>query len=123
MVIYVQRNHPLHTFTPHFHNRYIDSSFSIISSVFKSSPSHTLKFLVYSLIQGDYIYITIFIDSGKFVKYDSKCHLNLSEKAMRELQDFLSDNIYVKFGNKTFRQEVGMQTNCVPFLDDLFLCI
>ena len=37
--------------------------------------------------------------------------------------DFLIDNIYVKFGDMTFRQEVGipMGTNCVPLFADLFL--
>ena len=40
-----------------------------------------------------------------------------------ELLDFLIDNIYVKFGDKTFRQVVGIPfgTNCAPLLADLFL--
>ena len=37
--------------------------------------------------------------------------------------DFLLDNIYVRFGDKVYRQIVGipMGTNCAPFIADLFL--
>ena len=36
---------------------------------------------------------------------------------------YLLDNIYIKFGNKLYRQIVGipMGTNCAPFVADLFL--
>ena len=37
--------------------------------------------------------------------------------------EFLIDNIYVTFGEQTFRQVIGipMGTNCAPLLADLFL--
>ena len=36
---------------------------------------------------------------------------------------YLSDNIFIKFGSKLYRQIVGipMGTNCAPFVADLFL--
>ena len=41
-----------------------------------------------------------------------------------KVTEFLVDNICVRFGGQLFRQTVGipMGTNCVPLLDDLFLC-
>ena len=37
--------------------------------------------------------------------------------------DFLIDNINVRFGNKIYRQVIGipMGTNCAPLIADLFL--
>ena len=36
---------------------------------------------------------------------------------------FLLDNIFIRFGSKLYRQNVGipMGTNCAPFVADLFL--
>ena len=36
---------------------------------------------------------------------------------------YLLDNIYIRFGNKLYRQMVGipMGTHCAPFVADLFL--
>ena len=35
---------------------------------------------------------------------------------------YLSDNIFIRFGSKLYRQSVGipMGTNCAPFVADLF---
>ena len=37
---------------------------------------------------------------------------------------YLSDNIFIRFGTKLYRQIVGisMCTNCAPLVADLFLC-
>lgn len=37
--------------------------------------------------------------------------------------NFLLDNIYIRFGDKVYRQVVGipMGTNCAPLIADLFL--
>ena len=42
---------------------------------------------------------------------------------MTYMINFLLDNIFVCFGNKVFRQIVGipMGTNCAPLIADLFL--
>ena len=42
---------------------------------------------------------------------------------MIELVNFLLDNIFIRFGNKVYRQVVGipMGTNCAPLIADLFL--
>ena len=45
---------------------------------------------------------------------------------MCEALTFLLDNIYIRFGSKSYRQIIGfpMGTNCVPLVADLFLfCI
>ena len=44
-------------------------------------------------------------------------------KSVCEALTFLSDNIYIRFGSKLFRQIVGipMGTNCAPPVADLFL--
>ena len=41
---------------------------------------------------------------------------------MMEAVNILLDNIYVRFGNKVYRQVVGisMGTNCAPLITDLF---
>ena len=38
---------------------------------------------------------------------------------------YLLDNIYIRFGSKIYRQNVGipMGTNCVPLVADLFIII
>ena len=70
-----------------------------------------------------YQYITIFNGSGQFVKTESDAKQKFSDAQICELLDFLIDNIYVKFGETTYRQVVGipMGTNCAPLLADLFL--
>ena len=42
---------------------------------------------------------------------------------MYEALTFLLDNIYIRFGNKLYRQIMGiaMGTNCAPLVADLFL--
>ena len=47
----------------------------------------------------------------------------LTKDEILELLTFLLDNIFVKFGNKIYRQNIGipMGCDCAPFLADLFL--
>ena len=42
---------------------------------------------------------------------------------MTDALNYLLDNIYIRFGSKLYRQNVGIQmgTNCVPYVADLFL--
>ena len=59
---------------------------------------------------------------GKFGKTESSSKQKYSETYVCELMDFLTDNILVKFGDETFRQEVGipMDTNCASLLNQSF---
>ena len=43
---------------------------------------------------------------------------------MIEAVNFLHDSIYVRFGNKVYRQVVGIPIGnmCVPLIADLLLC-
>ena len=57
-------------------------------------------------------------EKGKYARYTYwKC------EDMIEALNFLLDNIYVRFGDKVYRQVVGipMGTNCAPLIADLFL--
>ena len=48
---------------------------------------------------------------------------SIREDSLIEMMEYLIDNIYIKVGNKVFRQEVGipMGTDCAPLLANLFL--
>ena len=63
-------------------------------------------------------------DMNAFFTSDAVKNYSLwSCKKVCEPRTFLSDNIYVRFGSKLYRQFVGipMDTNCAPLVADLFL--
>lgn len=102
------------------------------STLYTTIPHDKLKEKLHSLINRAFVskkgvrkyhYITIFRGTGQFVKTDSESKQKYSETDICDLLDFLIDNIYVKFGDKIFRQVTGipMGTNCAPLLADLFL--
>ena len=102
------------------------------STLYTTIPHDKLREKLHSLINRAFVskkgvrryhYITIFNGCGQFAKADSKSRQKYSETEICELLDFLIDNIYVKFGDKLFRQITGipMGTNCAPLLADLFL--
>ena len=65
----------------------------------------------------------IFFDNTFFTS-DAIRNYNLwSCQKVCEVLTFLSDNIYIRFGSKLYRQIEGvrMDTNCVPLVADLFL--
>ena len=49
--------------------------------------------------------------------------LNIDKNKLVEWMEYLIDNVYIKVGNKVFRQTVGipMGTDCAPQLANLFL--
>ena len=72
--------------------------------------SHRYKYLV---VNGDRTFFTNEeASAGK--KYD--------ESLIRQMIDFLINNIYIKIGNHLFRQCIGipMGINCAPLLENLF---
>jgi hypothetical protein len=56
-----------------------------------------------------------------FVIHDSDSMHKYSEVDIKEMFEFLIDNIFLVFGNQIFQQTVGipMGTNCAPLLADL----
>ena len=48
---------------------------------------------------------------------------SIREDSLIEMMKYLRDNIYIKVGNKVFRQQVGIPigTDCAPLLANLFL--
>ena len=59
-----------------------------------------------------------------FITSDAVRNYNLwSCQKLCEALAFLFNNIYIRFGSKLYRQIVGipMDTNCAPFVADLFL--
>ena len=58
--------------------------------------------------------------------FTSTCHRGYNFCSCQNVCDalsYLSDNMYIRFGNKLYRQIVGtpMGTNCAPLVADLFL--
>ena len=101
-------------------------------TLYTTIPHDKLKDKLHSLITRAFVSrngtrkyqcINIFNGTGQFSKKLSDKGKTYDEIKICELLDFLIDNIYVKFGDKTFRQVVGisMGTNCAPLLADLFL--
>ena len=63
-------------------------------------------------------------DRNAFFTSDADRNNNLwSCQKVCEALTFLSDNIYIRFGSKLYKQIVGipMGTNCAPLVADLFL--
>ena len=63
-------------------------------------------------------------DRNVFVTSDAGRNYNLwSCQKVCEALIFLSDNIYIRFGSKLYRQIIGtpIGTNCAPLVADLFL--
>jgi hypothetical protein len=60
-----------------------------------------------------------------FVKHHSDSLYKYSESDIKGRLGFLIDNIYLVFGDQVFQQSLGIHTdtNYVPLLADLFLCL
>ena len=60
----------------------------------------------------------VFLASEEHKKYDLWSCQKVTDALI-----YLLDNIYIRFGSKLYRHNVGIQmgTNCVPFVADLFL--
>lgn len=57
--------------------------------------------------RGDNIcsYNSIFKATGQLVQNESRCHMKVTEKTVYKMLDLLIDNMYVKVGDRTFRQK------------------
>ena len=101
------------------------------STLYTSIPHDSLKITLTSLVKEAYR-----VRGNKFLvvdKYGNACwsdtpstasyKTSIREDSLIEMMEYLIDNIYIKVGNKVFRQEVGipMGTDCAPLLANLFL--
>jgi hypothetical protein len=68
-------------------------------------------------------YISVYTNDARWTDSPKKTTLALDCKKVIRLLNWLIDNIYVTFGDKVFRQTIGipMGTDCAPFLANLFL--
>ena len=68
-------------------------------------------------------YISVYKNDARWTDKPRKNTLHLDYKEVTCLLRWLVDNIYVTFGDKCFRQVIGipMGTDCAPFLANLFL--
>ena len=68
-------------------------------------------------------FISIHNKDAQWTKFPSKKTLTLDCRKVIRILNWLIDNIYVTFGDKLFRQIIGipMGTDCAPFLANLFL--
>lgn len=70
-----------------------------------------------------YAYISVYKTNASWTNKPGKNTTHLDCNKVIRLMNWLLDNIYVTFGDKLFRQVVGipMGTDCAPFLANLFL--
>ena len=68
-------------------------------------------------------FISVHKYDAQWTKTPSKNTLTLDCRKVIRILNWLIDNIYVTFGDKLFRQVIGipMGTDCAPFLANLFL--
>lgn len=80
----------------------------VVSTAFKSSKRS---------------FISVYKHGARWVNSPNKNTLSMDCRKVIRLINWLVDNIYVTFGDKCFRQTIGipMGTDCAPFLANLFL--
>ncbi len=68
-------------------------------------------------------FISVYNNSAAWTNSPKKHSLHLNCKQVIQLTNWLINNIFVTFGDKVFRQIIGipMGTDCAPFLANLFL--
>ena len=68
-------------------------------------------------------YICIYEKEAKWSDNPSKKYTYVDEKLLIQLTNWLISNSFVTFGEKCFRQVIGipMGTDCAPYLANLFL--
>ena len=80
----------------------------VIRSAFKSSNKE---------------YISVYSTTARWTSNPREDTTHMDCNKMIRVMNWLIDNIFVKFGDKVFRQVIGipMGTDCAPFLANLFL--
>ena len=101
------------------------------STLYTTIPHDKLKTRLSSLVKQAFLhkngsrrYQYIVINHGLgYFSNNMDAKQKYTDDEIIKMINFLIDNIFVKFGEMTFRQTVGipMGTNCAPLLADLFL--
>ena len=98
------------------------------STLYTSIPHKLLKSQLSWVITKAFesstkLYISVYKNNAKWTNSPRKNTNAFSDKDVINLMCWLIDNIYVKFGDKLFRQVIGipMGTDCAPYLANLFL--
>jgi hypothetical protein len=98
------------------------------STLYTSIPHKQLKTQISWVIKMAFMsskkpFISVYKNNASWTNKPRKNTLSLDCKKLTRLMRWLIDNIYVTFGDKCFRQVIGipMGTDCAPFLANLFL--
>ena len=102
------------------------------TTLYTTIPHRQLKSKLHDLIHNAFVtktgkrrykYIAVNYHTSYFTNNDNNKGQLYTESKICSMLEFLIDNIYVRFGDKIFRQTVGipMGTNCAPLLADLYL--
>ena len=102
------------------------------TTLYTTIPHDKLKTRLFDIIDNcffnkngkrKYKYLVIGHRMNYFVVHHSDATHKYSEVDIKNMLEFLIDNIFVVFGDQVFQQSVGipMGTNCAPLLADLFL--
>ena len=98
------------------------------STLYTSIPHKQLKTQLSLVIKNAFSaskksYISVYSSDAKWTDSPRKTTLALNCDKVIYLLNWLIDNIFVTFGDKIFRQKIGipMGTDCAPFLANLFL--
>ena len=68
-------------------------------------------------------FVSVYQNDARWTNSPKEKTMSLDCKKFVRLLNWLIDNIFVTFGDKLFRQQIGipMGTDCAPFLANLFL--
>ena len=98
------------------------------STLYTNIPHKQLKSRLAQVIKKAFdvsnnSFISIYKNDARWTNSPRKKTLALDCRKIIRLLNWLIDNIYVTFGDKVFRQKIGipMGTDCAPFLANLFL--
>jgi hypothetical protein len=100
-----------------------------IVAILELTIFHTLlkrqlaKVIVQAFNSSKCNFISVYKNDARWTKSPKKTTMSLDVRKVIRLLNWLIDNIYVTFGDKVFRQKIGipMGTDCAPFLANLFL--
>ena len=98
------------------------------STLYTTLPHNLIKDRITKLVQKTFarektVYIACNNDKAFFTDISYDRYTMWTCQDMCEAIHFLLDNIYIRFGDKLYRQVIGipMGTNCAPLIADLFL--
>ena len=103
-------------------------STSDISTLYTTLPHNLIKEKLTELIEQTFnregsLYLACNNKNAFFTSEQPKRYKLWSCQKMCDALHYLLDNIFIRFGSKLYRQNVGipMGTNCAPLVADLFL--